>query len=615
MASLLLLGRALLLAASFTGLCALLRVRCKLDACVAPFTASCGIIVILMLAGFMNVMFPAVCALYALGFAGLIYAYLIRRSAPSLPLLLAFILFCAFLVWRFYFCPLYRNDDLSHWGLVARHLLRHDRLPAAGDDFVYFQSYPLGTACFIYYIGRMITNTEGIYLVAQNLLLAALFLPVFSLIRQERRIFIPIAAALFFLLFYFFRYSVTLQVDLVLSFFGIGIAAAIVRYRDDFQRAMLSVLPAILGVAYIKNSGLFFAAVSAAILFRAAKRCGVRRAGLLSAATFAASVLAYALWELHISLHFPAALETKHAVSLTSYMQQFFSKDASVIRRVAWAQLRELIRPTSERVFCLAVMVPCALVLLAAARRLPADQRRRAHGDLFKIIAVYFIWFAFIFLMYIFSMPEEEALCVAGFFRYNSTGLAYMMGLTAILVFDVLQRTDALRSLLRWGSRLGLLFIVITIAVTAWPTRFTRDIQKFYRDTQLSPLRQTLADAREALDLRDGSRFLVYWLEDYAKEEFNHRAFYTIKYEFETNDIVLISNSVHDPAAYSVNGDRVWLDLEDVTGRVEAEIDRADAFLILGDSADFEEKIQPFLATYAGDTPIYRPSVPCVSMR
>lgn len=122
----LLIVRALILLLSFTGLCAGLRVGLRLHRMIAPFVAVSAVIALLMFGGMLGALRLTFYLLYFAGFGGLVYAYGLRRARPEWGLIAAMLVFAACLAWRFYPCPLYLNDDLSHWGLVARHLLRHE---------------------------------------------------------------------------------------------------------------------------------------------------------------------------------------------------------------------------------------------------------------------------------------------------------------------------------------------------------------------------------------------------------------------------------------------------------------------------------------------------------
>jgi len=116
----------LLLALSFIGLCATARNSLKLDRFVAPFFTACSIIVLLMLGGMLRVLPYVFFAVYIGGFAGLVWTYFVRRVRPDFALIALLAAYAIYLVLRFYPCPLFRNDDVSHWGLVARYLLRHE---------------------------------------------------------------------------------------------------------------------------------------------------------------------------------------------------------------------------------------------------------------------------------------------------------------------------------------------------------------------------------------------------------------------------------------------------------------------------------------------------------
>lgn len=617
-----LLARGLLLAMSFVGLCAGLRVLLKLDRFVAPFVAVSGVIAALMLGGMAGVLSVAFWLLYALGFLGLIYAYFIRRVKPAYGLIAAMLVFCVFLVWRFYPCPLYRNDDVSHWGLVARHLLRYDRFPNGDDSFVFFQSYPLGAASFIYYVARSLINSEGLYLVAQNFLLGALFLPMFSLIRENRRLCYPIAAAIFLLFFHFFRNMIDLQVDTMLAFFGMGLCACAARYRNDLKRALISVLPGMIAVVYVKNSGMFFAACAAFCLAWSARgdakssnqnksreqNGGAAKKRALRTALFAVavSVAAYLLWIVHLKFAFAAALESKHAVSLSAYAAQAASKGMGTILRIVGVILRKAVSIDKIQLIALAYTLGAGALLIWGCLKLP-DQRgylKRAIRLLVAGVCAYLVWFVLMVFMYIFSMPKYESLIAAGFHRYNSTGLLFMMGLITILLFSFFcdRKSFDPRQLL--PLRLAQIASVICLAgfclllIHPVPGAFGRIL---FRNTQYSPIRAGLISAHEQYHLPEGGRYLFYVSDDRGVGPYTE--YYHVKYEFETGDILLVSGVGPYLSGTHAEG---LVKTDDARAYVEAHIDDCDAFFILNSSPDFEAQLEPFLKDYAGDTPIIR---------
>lgn len=599
MTALFMIARGLLAAASFVGLSAAIRVRLGLDRFVAPFVAANSVIVILMLTGFLNLMGIAYWALYALGFAGLVYAY--RREAPQWSMILALVLFAGYLVWRFYPCPLVRNDDVSHWGMVAKHLLAHDRLPVGSDGYIYFQSYPVGAGLFIYYVGKTIANTEGIYLVAQHLLTGLLFLPMFSLVRERKGTFFPIGAVFYFLLFHYASSMITLQVDLLLAFFGIGTAAAIARYRGDLRRALIAAVPAMMAVAYVKNSGLFFGAISAVMLGLVARNCGFRRPRTLALGTFGIAVGAYLLWTLHIKLRYPDAFGTKHAVSITAYAAEFAVKGTGGIVNIARMQLESLLFHRSNQVIACAFLLATAALLFLSARKLPTEKRRKICAFYVGSIGVYFLWFILVFWMYVFSMPAEEAVDLPSIYRYNGTGLAYLLGLNAILLLVVLQRTGAFAALLRGVGMLCPLLLAAVVALTAWPggVRFG-DV--FSRNTQRTTLRTVIADMRETYGLEDGGRILAYC--EPAPKLSPSYVYYCLKNEYMTDNIHLITGSKDEPYMDLTRREAHLLD--DIPGFLADYIDEGDVFVIFNGEENLDAIAGEFLESYGGATPIYR---------
>ena len=600
-----LLLRAVALYASFVGLCAGLRVLLKLNRFAAPFVAASSIIVLLMLAGMLNALAPAFYALYALGFCGLGFAYVLRRERPQFGLILAGLVFCAYLGWRYYPCVLWSNDDLSHWGLVARLLLRYDRFPNGGDSAVFFQSYPLGSACFIYYVCKTLGNVEGLYLAAQNFLLGALFLPVFGCAEKHRRLGDAIALGAFALLFHLFRDMGDLKVDLCLAFFGIGITACIACNSRDLKRALICALPGIAAVVFIKNSGLFFALLGAAGLMRAVragKEPRKRQWGVFFLALGVAAG-AYLLWMAHIRWRFPSALETKHAVSLAAYASEFRAK-RDIIFQIVGAVLHALLKIGGTQLKALALGVCCAGFVLAAHAK-EADLRggiRRAARRAGVCAGVYAVWLVLVVLMYIFSMPEVEALLAAGFSRYNGTGIALAMGLAVVFLLRDLEGLALRTRALKLAAASAALACAAFYLFGAFAPPL-REFHSFKRHTELSPARAALEEARASVP--DGGRYLFYVSTpetDYSAVTDDplsflydaHWQYYLIKYTVESNDLLFIVGSMD---GFSTT--------RDCRAFIEENIEACDAFLILDPvSGAFAKQSAAFFEDYRGHTPV-----------
>lgn len=545
--TLLLIMRALLLAASFTGLVAAVRSETGLDRFIAPFFTASGVIVILMLAGMANVLRIAFYLLYAAGYVGLVLAYGIRRKKPDLPAIGLMAAFLLFLIWRMYPVKLFSNDDLSHWGLVARHLLIADAFPDASAGTVMFQSYPLGSAAFIYYFVRTLENSEGMWLVASEFLYGLSFLPVLSHIHRNKTWSIPILAGVFFYNYGFMRQYGSLRVDGLLGFYGLGIVAAATYYHSDFKKAALAVSMPILAVVYLKNSGLFFAAVGAFILaWNAVHQYGKRRMGAaVFAAVMGAAVCAYVLWTLHVRVAFPVGMETKHAVSLANFAQRLKEKDAALILTIAKKMCKRVLKPNITTKACLLFVVICtafesAVALLRPRLRTPAIRSLRLM--LFGFM-IYGVWMVMLFLMYVFSMPKGEAEKLASYSRYINTAGILLTGIAGITLVDLLEQ---IRLHIRKGWLLGMgtgTLALVLIVLLLNQAQMVKMLDVFNISADYSRERKIIREAQNSLGFPNGGNYLFYWQRSETKLYSLH---YFAKYEYNSMSITLI---VHDQNA------------------------------------------------------------------
>lgn len=598
---------ALLLLISFTGLCAVIRSNLKINRFFAPFMAVSGIICILMLAGMLHILKPACYALYAAGFVGFVHTYFIRRVKPDYPLIAAMLVFVAMLALCFYRLPLLRSDDFSHWGLVARHLLRYDAFPDSNAPWVHFQSYPLGSAVFIYYASRIIANTEGMYLVAQMFLQGPLLLPLLAFINPRRKncgALYAVVALAFFLYFIAFRMLQTLLVDMLLSLFGIAISACILWYKDNLKKALIAAIPGMIAIVYVKNSGLFFSVINAALLGYAAMRCTGKRRGawFTLLAAVALSIGAYMLWILHIKISYPAALDTKHAVSLSAYANAASSKGFPEITQILTNMMNSLFKSPPLTPVAAVLVIGTILLICVFCRRLPDGRRqqKRMLKQLGLCVGVYVLWLIMIFFMYVFSMPLGEALESAGLERYNGTGVFYLAGLLLMLLLPLCTREeiDALMPLHLMHKAAPVLCAALLIVSCIWqPPIFDSTFVSRSRD-----MRRGLQAARQEYQLQDGQKYLLYC--DFTDPVMTaYRSYYLVKYEFETVAIPIVAEKGGEYAAGTYLDHSYCNDLQAFLGE---HIDNCDGLIMLHPSDNFEAELQQHMSSHDCRTPILR---------
>lgn len=598
---------ALLLLISFTGLCAAIRSNLKINRYFAPFVAVSGVICILMFAGMLHVLKPACYALYAAGFIGFVHTYFIRKVKPDYPLIAAMLVFAVMLALCFYRLPMLRSDDFSHWGLVARHLLRYDAFPDSNAPWVHFQSYPLGSAAFIYYVSRIIGNTEGMYLVSQVFLQGPLLLPLLAFIDPKRKncgALYTIVVFTFLVYFIAFRVLQTLLVDMLLSLFGIAISACILYYKDEPKKALLTSVPGMIAVVFVKNSGLFFSVINAALLGYVVMRSGGKRrnAWAVFLAAAALSIGAYMLWILHIKLSFPAALDTKHAVSLSAYATEASNKGFPEIIQIFTNMMNALLKFPPLAPIAGVLIIGSAALTRLLCRRLPdgRQQQKRMLKYLGLSAGVYVLWLIMIFFMYVFSMPLGEALTAAGLERYNGTGVFYLVGLLLLLFIPLCTREeiDSLLPMRQLHKAAPILCAVLVIISCVWqPPVFDSAYVSRSRDVRCG-----LQAARQEYQLEDGQKYMLYC--DFTDPVMTaYRSYYLVKYEFETVDVQIIAEQNGEFAAGTYFDHKLC---DDLHGYMGEHIDDCDALIMLHSSDNFEAELQQYMANHDCTTPIVR---------
>ena len=555
------------------------------------------------------------------------YLYCARKAKPDWLLIGALTAFVIFLTWRLYPVKIYLSDDVSHWALVARHLLRTDAFPDASVKTVFFQSYPLGSAAFIYYVGRTLRNVDGIWLIAQDFLFGVAFLPLLSHIRGNKHWLWLTTSGLFFVLFGVTRRLETLQVDWLLGFWGIGLMATVTRYSANWKKATLAVLPSLIAVVYLKSSGMFFALLAVLYLAYLAWKEN-RKLGLVVFLVGAVAVIgAYGLWTLHVKMAFPVGMHTKHAISVSDYVQEASSKDIKLIATVLFKMLLSIAQMEPSKLLSV-FMVLGSLVLFGGVSRIQPNLKKVALKSaklILYAVCIYVVWNAMIFLMYVVSMPAEEAERLASYSRYNRTGRILLIGMVAIAAFDFISRIKGFSV-----KKDRALFVgVVTMCVVSVCILFTvrPSMKLLARSTAYVAPREKLCAAQERIDIQPDGKYMIYWRQAENNTDTDVRPstlFYHVKYEYDTTNVITvmeIEDAQSDEAQYTFVeiGELADVDNElensfaisanqsfgdDPVAYIAAHIDECDALIIADEDPEFEAQLMQFMQEYEGDTPV-----------
>lgn len=435
--------RVLLFALSVFGWLTLLHKKADIAVEFLPAAVFCGQICVLFLGGILNLLPLSVAVLF---FGGLFLAALSLKDRRMYRDFLCpgYVFFAAA---GLYFLLMMKGqvfntyDNFSHWALIVKQMLMTDRFPTFQDPIILFQAYPVGSSAFVYYVSKIIsTVSEGCQMFAQTLLTLSMILPLFSCVRRKKAegTLLILGASLFFLS------SNTVPSELLVDALlplagGFGFLLLERELEGEKQTVWLSILPAAAVIA-IKNSGIFFWALMAARLcvhwFRN-RRTADRNAVCSWAALIAAPLSFLLLWNRHVNYVFSSASSTPHSMSLSSYLSNIQMKLADgSIAQIVHAFLQKLLG--GRELFYLLIVLLLAAIAVHV-KKLPG---RSFVKPILFILAAFTLYQAGNLCMYLFSMPEGEALVMSGYDRYYGSIIlfCYLYALYYILEWMELQK-------------------------------------------------------------------------------------------------------------------------------------------------------------------------------
>ena len=359
-------------------------------------------------------------------------------------------------------------DNFSHWALIVKYLLLVEALPGAETTMIPFRDYPPGVSLIIYYICRYAGHSQGMMLLAQNGVLFACFFALAGIVEEKRRFLLysllGAGCAMLFYLNLTIRIN-NLLVDFLLPLLALASMAYSCREREKFRLCLgQSLLLGFTGI--VKGTGLFFAGVAGVYacwrLVQKEREKGARKSAASVSAAPISAVLA-AVLVMAASLAAPFLLWQDHVrTDLTGFEGKFqiigdVKEEAGegireegmgesvrgepageeLYGQIAGDFIRAAIHP-ADRAF--QAFVFCSALTAGASLYARIRLKRK-----WKLLRVYFLgvlvlaaYYGGMLYLYLFTMPEEEAVRLAGFSRYACSGMALFAGMLLLcLVKDV----------------------------------------------------------------------------------------------------------------------------------------------------------------------------------
>ncbi|WEM61569.1 hypothetical protein P1T46_00680 [Streptococcus parauberis] len=152
-------------------------------------------VVILYLSSLVNFLFPASLMIYFLGILLFIFSIVKAKGLTIGNLLnrLNFVTFGMLFYVGVYIAALWNQsllhyDNFTHWATIVKFLFLEDRLPAVADRIISYNTYPVGSSLYLYYITKYVGFSEGIMLVGQFLIIAAAQFSIFGVVKESKTV-------------------------------------------------------------------------------------------------------------------------------------------------------------------------------------------------------------------------------------------------------------------------------------------------------------------------------------------------------------------------------------------------------------------------------------------
>ncbi|MBQ6929152.1 MAG: hypothetical protein IJN27_02475 [Oscillospiraceae bacterium] len=444
--------RLIILSLSMMGYLCLLSRHLKPEFSIGVLLTSIGSIT--FIGGILTILPETVYAVIAGGLVCLVLCFRHRISIKTVftPGVIGFFILCGIILYFVYGAVFTELDNFTHWASICKVLIRNDRFPLYFDPNVFFPSYPLGSASFIYFFCEALSaDSEWLQMFAQNMLSAGMLVSLFAFAKNNlHRITAFICSIFMFCCYIGFR---ELLVDNLLGIVGFGGIAFCIYYKDQLRDKIWFTVPYMVMLMSIKNSGLLFAVyiILFCLVFIDKNKISLMRFALCSSSVF----MALFLWKLHVRIRFENAATSKYNMTLENFRYIFGDKTPDDINFILKGFIREVFASSNHIVYALVFFGAVILI-----NRFVFKKSNRLFNQLALLtVAVYISYVIGMLAMYLFTMPTNEALMIACYERYHRTILVYLGGIVCIAAMN-LDLPDKLT-----GSAANILVCAICLAV------------------------------------------------------------------------------------------------------------------------------------------------------
>lgn len=395
----------------------------KIDFKFVPLTVFSFIGLVVYFGGLANYLLEISYLIYGLGIICFIY-YLFKHPVISISLF-----DCCFIIGSILFLSLLLNtnmihyDNYSHWAIVIKEMIITNSFPTINSTVIDFMNYPLGTSSLIYYGCLFLGHSQGVMLFIQGIYIFACFYAIFGIIQERKRFLLYVFLASGCAILSIFNITIrinNLLVDFILPIVTLAVFSILYTYRNDLKKAMICI--PILGIlTIVKSTGVIFVGIDLVYfiyLIIESKKIKNIKYFILSLLSFIPTIL----WNIHMT----SFSSIQHKFDVSSNLQSV-DKTGEQIREIINLFIKSTFDFTSRQtlgvfIFEILAILTCVFVYIFLKKKWSL---LKAMIALDIMLVLYYLG---ILAMYIFSMPLDEALYLAGFERYSASIVVLFCG-------------------------------------------------------------------------------------------------------------------------------------------------------------------------------------------
>lgn len=357
-------------------------------------------------------------------------------------------------------------DNFSHWGLVVKNILYADALPTLQNAKITYNSYPTGSAMFIYYFCKIVGMSEGLAIFGQMIVLLSGLLSLFSftsyqiLSKAKTKIQIIKKNVINIIIILLCIYLLNgpspihgLLVDTLLNVIGLSMFVIIYYYFETPQKIVIPIISLVVYLTLVKNSGLFFVYFSLFFYAVSIIRHGFDKRLSIPDNLFnfrkyipiyVLPVLIFYLWSKRVEMVFSGGREGRHTMSIESYANIFKTRTSDELQTI----IRSFLNTISNEFTFQIILVSVFLIVFVFIHYFTKKKiAKRLIVVATTTLGMYIIYNIGLLGVYIFSMPIGEAIRLAGYRRYIITVVNFLVGVATITIIHFLNKEKEIKKI------------------------------------------------------------------------------------------------------------------------------------------------------------------------